>query len=55
MTKFSQDIFIQPTIPRFDGVYEHWSMLMDKFFQSKEYWGLMENGIMIAPPDTTQE
>jgi hypothetical protein len=30
--------FVQPTIPRFDGHYDHWSMLMEKRLRSKEYW-----------------
>jgi hypothetical protein len=36
--------FMQPAIPRFDDHYDHWSMLMENFFRSKEYWGLIENG-----------
>jgi hypothetical protein len=36
--------FVQPAIPRFDGHYDHWSMLMENFLRSKEYWGLIENG-----------
>ena len=35
--------FTQPTIPRFDGHYDHWSILMENFFQSKEYWELVES------------
>ncbi|XP_020415685.1 uncharacterized protein LOC109948146 [Prunus persica] len=37
--------FIQPSIPRFDGHYDHWSMLMENFLRYKEYWSLGENGI----------
>lgn len=37
--------FVQPAIPRFDGHHDHWSMLMENFLCSKEYWGLVENGI----------
>ncbi|CAL9005605.1 unnamed protein product, partial [Prunus brigantina] len=36
--------FVQPAIPRFDGHYDHWSMLMENFLRSKEYWGLIETG-----------
>jgi len=36
--------FMQPAIPRFDDHYDHWSMLMENLFRSKEYWGLIENG-----------
>jgi hypothetical protein len=37
--------FVQPSIPKFDGHYDHWSMLMENFLRSKEYWTLIENGI----------
>nr|DAD45562.1 TPA_asm: hypothetical protein HUJ06_003792 [Nelumbo nucifera] len=30
--------FVQPAIPRFDGHYDHWSLLMENFLRSKEYW-----------------
>ena len=36
--------FVQPAIPRFDGHYDHWSMLMEIFLRSKEYWSLVETG-----------
>ena len=29
--------FVQPAIPKFDGHYDHWSMLMENFIRSKEY------------------
>jgi len=29
--------FVQPVIPRCDGHYDHWSMLMENFLRSKEY------------------
>jgi len=31
-------------VPRFDGHYDHWSMLMENFLRSKEYWSLVETG-----------
>jgi hypothetical protein len=37
--------FVQPAIPRFDGHYDHWSMLMENLLRSKEYWSLIESGI----------
>lgn len=37
--------FVQPTIPKFDRHYDYWSMLMENFFHSKEYWILVETGI----------
>lgn len=36
------DNFIQPSIPRFDGHYDYWSMLMENFLRSKEFWSLIE-------------
>jgi hypothetical protein len=30
--------FQQPVIPKFDGFYEHWAMLMENLLRSKEYW-----------------
>ncbi|CAL2265746.1 unnamed protein product [Prunus armeniaca] len=40
----SEENFVQPVIPRFDGHYDHWSMLMENFLRSKEYWHLVETG-----------
>ena len=34
--------FIQLAIPHFDCNYDHWSMLMENFLRSKEFWGLVE-------------
>jgi hypothetical protein len=36
--------FLQPAIPRFDGHYDHWSMLMENLLRSKGYWSLIETG-----------
>lgn len=36
--------FLQPAIPRFDGHYDHWSMLMENLLRSKSLWSLVENG-----------
>jgi len=44
--------FIQPAVPRFDGHYDHWSMLMENFLRSKEYWPLIEPRIE-EPKDAT--
>ncbi|KAH9687063.1 hypothetical protein KPL70_014633 [Citrus sinensis] len=41
----TENSFVQPSIPRFDGFYDHWSMLMENFMRSKEYWSLIETGI----------
>ena len=40
--------FVQASIPKFDGHYDHWSILMENFLRSKEYWDLVENGIPAA-------
>ncbi|XP_048429212.1 uncharacterized protein LOC125472156 [Pyrus x bretschneideri] len=44
----SENSFVQPAIPRFNGHYDHWSMLMENFLHSNEYWNLVENGITAA-------
>ncbi|XP_068328038.1 uncharacterized protein [Pyrus communis] len=44
----SEGRFVQPTIPQFDGHYNHWSMLMENFLRSKEYWNLVETGVTTA-------
>ena len=37
----TEGAFMQPTIPRFDGHYDYWRMLMEIFFlRFKEYWVL---------------
>ncbi|KAG6394895.1 hypothetical protein SASPL_145486 [Salvia splendens] len=35
---------MQPAIPRFDGHYGHWSMLMENLLRSKGYWSQVEVG-----------
>ena len=40
----SNSNFIQPSIPRFDGHFDHWSMLLENFLRSKEFWILVEIG-----------
>ena len=47
----SKGHFVQPTIPRFDGHYDHWSMLMENFLQSKEYWHIFESGVETSNAD----
>lgn len=37
------------SIPKFDGDYEHWAMLMENLLRSKEWWNLIEEKI-IEPP-----
>ncbi|PNX56825.1 retrovirus-related Pol polyprotein from transposon TNT 1-94 [Trifolium pratense] len=47
--------FLKPSIPKFDGYYDHWAMLMENFLRSKEYWSLIENGVTVAPANATVE
>lgn len=49
MAEGGSSSFMQPAIPKFDGHYDHWAMLMENFLRSKEYWGLVENGILVVP------
>ncbi|XP_070667392.1 uncharacterized protein [Malus domestica] len=44
----TESSFVQPAIPMFDGHYDHWSMLMENFLRSKQYWSLVETGIPAA-------
>ncbi|KAM1393926.1 hypothetical protein ACFX2F_030030 [Malus domestica] len=37
--------FVQASIPKLDGHYDHWAMLMENFLRSKEYWSIVEHGI----------
>jgi hypothetical protein len=45
MATENNNSFVQLAIPRFDGHYDHWAMLMENFLRSKEYWESIENGI----------
>ena len=51
----AESSFLQPSIPKFDGHYDHWSMLMENLLRSKEYWSLIEDGIEVAPANSTAE
>ena len=44
----TESSFVQPAVPCFDGHYYHWAMLMENLLRSKEYWGLIENGVPAA-------
>ncbi|KAM3251572.1 hypothetical protein P3L10_005642 [Capsicum annuum] len=37
--------FVQPAIHCFDGHYDHWSMLMENFLRSKEFWSVVSSGV----------
>lgn len=45
----SNDSFVQPAIPKFDGFYEHWAKLMENLLRAKELWSLVEEGITVVP------
>lgn len=36
--------FTQPAIPRFNGHYDHWAMLMENLLRSKGFWKLVQTG-----------
>ncbi|CAL1375886.1 unnamed protein product [Linum trigynum] len=36
--------FAQVCIPKFDGDFDHWSLLMENLLRSKEYWGVVSDG-----------
>lgn len=36
--------FFAPSIPKFDGDYDHWKMVMENLLRSREYWSVVENG-----------
>ncbi|CAL1391857.1 unnamed protein product [Linum trigynum] len=37
--------FAQVGLPRFDGDYDHWSLLMENLLRSKEYWPVVRDGL----------
>lgn len=45
--------FVQPSFQRFDGHYDHWSMLMENFLRSKEYWKFV--GVVTPVASETKE
>ncbi|MCI07000.1 retrovirus-related Pol polyprotein from transposon TNT 1-94 [Trifolium medium] len=47
--------FLHTPVPKFDGYYEHWAMLMENLIRSKELWQLIEQGVTVAPPNATAE
>ncbi|MCI35557.1 retrovirus-related Pol polyprotein from transposon TNT 1-94 [Trifolium medium] len=47
--------FMQPSIPKFDGFYDHWAMLMENLLRSYEYWNQIEDGIVVSTPNATAE
>ncbi|XP_071933044.1 uncharacterized protein [Coffea arabica] len=53
----TESMFVQPSIPKFDGHYDHWAMLMENFLRSKEYWHLVEKCVpaVLAGKAITEE
>ena len=45
--------FAQPSIPKFDGDYDHWNLLMENLLRSKEYWCVVRDGFVEATSDET--
>ena len=46
-----------PSIPKFDGDYDHWKMVMENLLRSKEYWKVVEEGYaeLREQPTATQQ
>ncbi|KAL4567103.1 hypothetical protein LXL04_022677 [Taraxacum kok-saghyz] len=42
--------FHGPGIPKFDGDYDHWSMVMENLLRSKEYWRVVDEGYQVIKP-----
>jgi hypothetical protein len=42
-------------VPKFDGFYDHWAMLMENLLQSKEIWSSIDPGVTVAPENATAE
>ncbi|PNX94522.1 copia-type polyprotein [Trifolium pratense] len=47
--------FGHPAIPKFDGHYDHWSMLMENLLRSEEYWSIVEGGVPVLAATATAE
>ncbi|XP_013624864.1 PREDICTED: uncharacterized protein LOC106331056 [Brassica oleracea var. oleracea] len=51
--------FTTPSVPKFDGDYDHWSLLMENLLRSKEYWCVIDPGYedlrSVAAPDQAQQ
>ena len=42
--------FSQACIPKFDGDYDHWSLIMENLLRSKEYWSVVQGGYTEPEP-----
>ncbi|XP_013626466.1 PREDICTED: uncharacterized protein LOC106332545 [Brassica oleracea var. oleracea] len=36
--------FSTPAVPKFDGDYDHWSLIMENLLRSREYWSIIDPG-----------
>lgn len=58
MAENSNINFAQPAVPKFDGHYDHWALLMENLLRSKEYWSIIEDGVPTlteTPPPTPEQ
>lgn len=47
--------YVQPAIPKFDGHYDHWTMLMENLLKSKDYWEVVDKGIPVLANNATPD
>ncbi|CAM8941179.1 hypothetical protein QQ045_012880 [Rhodiola kirilowii] len=49
--------FAQPCILKYDGDYDHWSLLMENLLRSKDFWGVIETDVSAEAVDglTTEQ
>ncbi|GAU23238.1 hypothetical protein TSUD_172660 [Trifolium subterraneum] len=42
-------------IPKYDGHYDHWAMLMQNLLESMEFWSIVETGVPVLAEGATAE
>ncbi|PNX94690.1 retrovirus-related Pol polyprotein from transposon TNT 1-94 [Trifolium pratense] len=47
--------YLHTQVPKFDGYYEQWAMLMENLIRSKELRSLNETGVTVAPANAIVE
>ncbi|XP_074378049.1 uncharacterized protein LOC141719571 [Apium graveolens] len=54
-----QGNFNAPAVPKFDGDYDNWSLVMENLLRSKEYWSVIDPGFddlkKLETPNATQK
>lgn len=55
MVEKENGTFVQATIPKLDGHYNHWALLIENLLRSKEYWEVVEKGVPTLNPNSTLE